>query len=68
MNEVQKYPQKVEDQMKWVYQTLNEKDRRHYAAVEASKLGHGGISYVSDLFGCSRQTIHTGLQELEKKR
>ena len=48
------------------YETLSEKDRRHYAAVEAAKLGHGGITYISDLFGCSRQTVAAGLEELKK--
>ena len=43
------------------------KDRRHYAAIEAEKLGHGGITYISDLFGCSRQTVHDGIEELKKK-
>jgi hypothetical protein len=35
------YTPEIEDEMKKFYQTLPEKDRRHQAAVEALKLGHG---------------------------
>lgn len=48
------------------YLSLSERDQRHYAAVEAAKLGHGGIAYISDLLGCSRQTISKGIEELKK--
>ena len=61
------YDEKTERRMKNFYLSLNEKDRRHYAAIEADKLGHGGVSYIAELFNCSRQTIHSGLKELEKK-
>ncbi len=61
------YTDKTERRMLRFYLSLNEKDRRHYAAIEADKLGHGGIQYISDLFCCSRQTIHSGLEELKKK-
>lgn len=61
------YDEKTERRMKNFYVSLNEKDRRHYAAIEADKLGHGGVSYIAELFNCSRQTIHSGLKELEKK-
>ena len=50
-----------------LYRSLNEKDRRHYAAAEAQKLEPGGIKYIADLLGCSRQTINTALSEMEKK-
>ena len=35
------------------------------AAVEAVKLGHGGIEYLTRLLGCDPQTIRQGLAELE---
>lgn len=41
--------------------------KRHYAAVEAKRLGHGGVQYIAKLFDCARQTVSTGLDELEKK-
>jgi hypothetical protein len=50
--------------MKKLYQTLSEKDKRRYAAVEALKLGYGGQSYIDQLLSCSRNTIAEGLKEL----
>ncbi len=52
--------------MKKFYQTLSEKDKRRYAAVEAFKLGHGGIIYLADVLGCHRSTINTGMAELKR--
>jgi len=37
-----KYFEKIEKQIKAFYDTLNEKDRRRYAAIKAMKFGHGG--------------------------
>jgi len=48
------------------FQTLSEKDQRRYAAVEAQRLGHGGITYVADLLGCSTKTISRGIDELDQ--
>ncbi len=48
------------------YETLSEKDRRRYAAVEAQKLGHGGITYITKVLGCAQGTISTGIRELEE--
>jgi len=59
------YVPRIEEKMKCFYANLSEKDKRHYAAVEAAKLGYGGIQYLARLFGCTRQTISKGLQELE---
>jgi len=61
------YDSEVEEYMVLLFENLSEKDRRHYAAVEAKKLGHGGISYISLLFGISERTIARGLAELSKK-
>jgi predicted transcriptional regulator len=47
------------------YRHLSEKDRRHYAAIEAVKLGRGGISYISKILGVSRTTIIAGKKELQ---
>jgi len=60
------YPLDVERAMQQVFQSLGERDRRIYAAVEACKLGHGGIGYIARLFGCDRKTIRRGLQELDQ--
>jgi len=56
----------VERHMVRLYGSLSEKDRRRYAAVEAEKLGHGGIQYIANLFGCDPQTIHRGAQDIEQ--
>lgn len=58
------YSAKIEQSMKTMYHSLREKDRRRYAAVEAAKLGHGGIEYISRLLGCDPKTIHQGLVDL----
>ena len=59
------YSADVESKMKRLFGWLSEKDRRRYAAVEATKLGHGGIEYVSRLLCCDPKTIRQGLQDLE---
>jgi len=63
---VQKYTEELEILMYRYYFSLSEKDKRHYAAVEAAKLGYGGINYIAELFGCNRDTITAGLEELKK--
>ena len=59
------YSAAVERHMVKLYDSLSEKDRRRYAAVEAEKLGHGGVQYVADLFGCDPHTIQHGAQDIE---
>ena len=61
---MQPYSPKIEQSMKTMYCSLREKDQRRYAAVEAAKLGHGGIEYVSKLLGCDPKTIHQGVVDL----
>ncbi len=60
------YPAGVQRHMKLLYESLSEKDRRRYAAVEAEKLGHGGVQYVAELFGCEPDTIRHGRQDIEQ--
>jgi hypothetical protein len=62
---VKPYPTELEDEMKKFYQTLSEKDKRRYAAIEALKLGHGGIVYIANVVGCDRNTISAGIKELK---
>ncbi|MDJ0571593.1 MAG: hypothetical protein QNJ53_21460 [Pleurocapsa sp. MO_192.B19] len=59
------YRAEVEQQMQQFYRSLSEKDRRRYAAIEAVKLGWGGITYISQLFGCDYYTIRFGIEELD---
>ncbi len=51
--------------MKKFYNTLSEKDRRRYAAIEAIKKGHGGAVYMANLSGCDRKTVARGIRELK---
>ncbi len=60
------YANDVERKMKRFFEWLSEKDRRRYAAVEAAKLGHGGVEYVARVLGCDPKTIREGLKELEE--
>jgi len=39
----------IEIKMRDFYNSLSEKDRRRYAAIEAEKLGYGGASYIRQL-------------------
>jgi transposase len=45
--------------------SLNERGRRRWAAIEARSLGRGGISAVAEAIGMSDRTIRTGIKELE---
>jgi len=58
------YPRPVEEAMRYTFSTLNERQRRLFAASEALKLGHGGIAYIAQLLDCHRRTIERGLNEL----
>lgn len=60
-----RYAAEVETQMKFLYRFLNERDRRIYAAVEATKLGRGGVQYIAELLGCDPKTIRRGREDLE---
>jgi predicted transcriptional regulator len=44
--------------------TLSEKDRRRFAAIEAMQRGHGSITYIAEVIGCSTKTIERGITEL----
>lgn len=59
------YEQTIEIKMQRLFSSLSEKDKRRYAGIEATKLGHGGIEYISKLFDIDPKTIRRGLQELD---
>jgi hypothetical protein len=61
-----RYSDEIEHSMRLFFGSLSEKDRRRYAAVEAAKLGHGGIEYVSALLGCDPKTIRQGQHDLDQ--
>jgi hypothetical protein len=58
------YGPEVEEQMQVFYESLSERDRRRYAGVEASKLGHGGIEYIARVLDCDPKTVRRGQAEL----
>jgi hypothetical protein len=64
---MQPYPREVEQQMQRFYHSLSEKGRRRYAAVEALKLGRGGLSYISQLLKCDDEAMQLGKRELEQQ-
>jgi hypothetical protein len=47
--------------------TLNERQRRLWAAAEANSAGYGGVSLVHRATAISRRAIHAGLNELAGK-
>lgn len=59
------YTDEVRGYMQVMFNTLTEKGQRHYAAIEAIKLGHGGIGYIGELFDLHRDTISQGIRELK---
>lgn len=62
---MKQYSQDIEKQMKDFYSSLNEKDKRRYAAIESIKIGWGGETYISNLLDCDRKTIDKGKAELQ---
>ena len=60
------YSKTIEADMIYVYSLMDEKSQRHYAAIEALKLGQGGIHYIAALFGMSEKTVHRGIEEIKK--
>jgi hypothetical protein len=60
------YSSTVEHHMRMLFESLSEKDRRRYAAVEAEKLGHGGAKYISELLGCDEATIRQGREDVRE--
>lgn len=63
---MREYSVAVERHMVRLYDSLSEKDRRRYAAVEAEKLGHGGVQYIADLFECDPATVRQGADDMER--
>ena len=63
---IQTYSPEIEIKMRDFYNSLSEKDRRRYAAIEAEKLGYGGAGFIRKLFNCDNRTILHGRQDLDK--
>ncbi len=65
MTLIKEYDFATELHMATFYNSLSEKDRRLYAAAEAIKFSHGGITYISNVLNCDRDTISKGIVELK---
>jgi hypothetical protein len=61
------YSAEVERKRQRCFEWLSEKDRRRYAAVEATTLGHGGVEYIARVLACDPKTIRQGLRDLEEE-
>ncbi len=60
-----RYPTDMEKQMRGFYESLDEKSRRRYAALEAVRLGHGGVGYISEILSVDAKTIRQGRADLK---
>lgn len=61
---MQFYKQETEALLQLYYGRLPEKDKRHYAALEARKLGYGGKRYMGQLLSISQKTLRKAEREL----
>jgi len=55
---------KLHQQMNLLLSRLDEQQRRWYVAVEANRLGQGGVRWLSQITGLDEKTIRRGQQEL----
>src|SRR5207245_10483669 len=62
---MEEYAAEIEGKMQRFFGWLSENDRRRYAAVEATKLGHGGVEYIAKILGIDSKTIRRGQHELD---
>jgi Rhodopirellula transposase DDE domain len=58
----------IRDKFNALRAVMDERTRRQWAAAEASALGWGGVSGVSQATGLSRNTIALGVTELDRRR
>ena len=56
---------KIHQQINLFLSRLNEQQRRWYVALQASQIGHSGISQMSQITGIDAKTIRRGQKELE---
>ena len=60
------YSPDIEQLLRQYYQSLSEKDRRRFAALEAIPLGHGGIRSIAKVLACDPQTVKDGMRERQQ--
>jgi hypothetical protein len=61
---IEPYSSAVEQQMQTFYSGLKEREQRHYAALEALKLKHGGKKYIQTLLNIHQKTLKRAMNEL----
>lgn len=61
---LEKYTSTVERQMQIFYMNLKEREQRHYAALKAQKLPHGGQKYIQALLNIHPKTLKRAIDEL----
>jgi hypothetical protein len=54
----------IHRQMNLFLNRLDEQQHRWYVAMEANRIGHGGIALLSKITGMDEKTIQRGQQEL----
>ena len=59
-------PNNLDAQMKLFVSTLNEKQKRLFAGLEANRIGHGGQKVVAERLEMDPQTVRRGQRELEQ--
>lgn len=62
----QQYEPYIEARMRGFWETLSEKDKRRFGALEAAQLGRGGTRYIAGVLGCATRTIVRGTAELDR--
>lgn len=63
---IEQFDELTTSRMQSFYRTLSERDQRRFAALEAQRLGHGGITYIAEILACSTKTISRGMAELDQ--
>jgi hypothetical protein len=58
---------KLHHQMNLLLSRLDEQQQRWYVALEAKKLGHGGMALMSQITGMCVDTIRRGRNELDNE-
>jgi Rhodopirellula transposase DDE domain len=61
----QTYRPDIEPLWRQDYQSLSEKERRRFAALEAITRGHGGPRSIAQVLGCAPQPVTDGMRELQ---
>ena len=64
LQEAEHPDKELHHQMNLLLSRLDEQQRRWYVAVEANRIGHGGVRSLSQITGIDEKTIRRGQQEL----